>query len=320
MKYIRLNSTDPYYNLALEEYLLNNSDDDIFMLWQNAPVVVIGRNQNAYAEVNLEYAKENNISVCRRITGGGAVYHDLGNLNYTFITSESKAKALDYAYFTQPIINALASLGLKCTLSGRNDLECDGRKFSGNAQYSSNGRILHHGTLLFDADVTVLSSVLKVDKEKLEYKAVKSHKSRVVNLLSLLDEKISIYNFIEHIEKYVLENLSAEKIDIENNAEIARLYKRNLGDEWIYSTKRYLTDYTVHKRKKYPFGIVNVEIKLAKDIIEDIVISGDFFGLKDIKELETHLKGKCREKLENIDISLYIDKMTFDEFCELING
>lgn len=320
MKYIRLNSTDPYYNLALEEYLLNNSDDDIFMLWQNAPVVVIGRNQNAYAEVNLEYAKENNISVCRRITGGGAVYHDLGNLNYTFITSENKAKALDYAYFTQPIIDALASLGLKCTLSGRNDLECDGRKFSGNAQYSSNGRILHHGTLLFDADVTVLSSVLKVDKEKLEYKAVKSHKSRVVNLLSLLDEKISIYNFIEHIEKYVLENLSAKKIDIENNAEIARLYKRNLGDEWIYSTKRYLTDYTVHKRKKYPFGIVNVEIKLAKDIIEDIVISGDFFGLKDIKELEILLKGKCREKLENIDISLYIDKMTFDEFCKLING
>ena len=320
MKYIRLNSTDPYYNLALEEYLLNNSDDDIFMLWQNSPVVVIGRNQNAYAEVNLEYAKENNISVCRRITGGGAVYHDLGNLNYTFITSESKAKALDYAYFTQPIIDALASLGLECSLSGRNDLECEGKKFSGNAQYSSNGRILHHGTLLFNADVTVLSSVLKVDKEKLEYKAVKSHKSRVVNLLSLLNEKISINEFIEHIEKYVLENLCAEKIDIENNDEITRLYEKNQGDDWIYSNKRYLVDYTLHKRKKYSFGIVNLEIKLAKDIIEDIVISGDFFGLGDVKELENQLKGKSRKEIQNIDVSLYIDKMTIEEFSELMNG
>lgn len=319
MKYIRLGSTDPYYNLAVEEYLLNNSDDDIFMLWQNANTVVIGRNQNAYAEVNLEYAKEHNISVSRRITGGGAVYHDLGNINYTFITSEKKAKALDYAYFTQPIIDALASLGLKCTLSGRNDLECEGKKFSGNAQYSSNGRILHHGTLLFDADVTILSSVLKVDKEKLEYKAVKSHKSRVVNLSSLLGQKISVNEFIEHIEKYVLETLGAQKVDIKENDEIMRLYERNSSDEWIYSNKRYLTDYTVHKRKKYPFGIVNLEIKLAKDIIEDIVISGDFFGIGDIKELEAKLIGKCRNKLDYIDVSLYIDKMTFEEFCDLIN-
>ena len=319
MKYIRLNSTNQYYNLAIEEYLLNHSDNDIFMLWQNSPVVVIGRNQNAYAEVNLEYARVNDIHVCRRITGGGAVYHDLGNLNYTFITSEKKAKALDYAYFTQPIIDALASLGLKCTLSGRNDLECEGKKFSGNAQYASNGRILHHGTLLFVTDVSVLSSVLKVDKEKLEYKAVKSHKSRVVNLLSLLSEKISINEFIEYIEKYVLENLGAEKITVDNNDEITRLYERNHKDEWIFSNKRYLTDYTLHKRRKYPFGIVNLEIKLTKDIIEDIVISGDFFGLRDTEELESYLVGKSRKILDYIDVSLYIDNMTFEEFCQLIN-
>ena len=320
MKYIKLVSTNPYYNLAVEEYLLNNSDDDIFMLWQNSPTVVIGRNQNAYAEVKLDYAKDNGIFVSRRITGGGAVYHDLGNINYTFITSESKAKALDYAYFTRPIIDALASLGLNCNLSGRNDIECDGKKFSGNAQYSSNGRILHHGTLLFDTDVSVLSSVLKVDKEKLEYKAVKSHKSRVVNLLTLLDKKISVGEFIEHIEKYVLENLGAQISSIEDNAEITRLYERNSSEEWIYSSKRYLTDYTVHKRKKYSFGIVNVEIKLAKDIIEDIVISGDFFGLGDINELEAKLKGQRREDINDIDVSKYIYKMTVEEFCELING
>ena len=196
MRYIKLCSNDPYYNLAVEEYLLNNSEEDIFMLWQNAPTVVIGKNQNAYAEVNLEYAREKEIKISRRITGGGAVYHDLGNINYTFITSEKKARALDYEYFTRPIIDALKFLGLDCKLSGRNDLECDGRKFSGNAQFCSNGRILHHGTLLFNTDVSEMSAVLKVDKEKLEYKAVKSHKGRVINLIDLLENKISAYEFI----------------------------------------------------------------------------------------------------------------------------
>lgn len=318
MKYIRLKSNDPYYNLAVEEYLLNNSSEDIFMLWQNAPVVVIGKNQNAYAEVNLDYAKEKGICVCRRITGGGAVYHDLGNVNYTFITSTEKAQALNYEYFTKPIIEALSFLGLECKLSGRNDLECEGKKFSGNAQYSSNGRILHHGTLLFDVDVSVLSSVLKVDKEKLEYKAVKSHKGRVVNLCELLGDKITADEFIEHIEKYVIEKMSAERCEITTNDKIEELYNRNMSNEWIYSDKRYLTDYTLHKRRKYPFGIVNIEMKLVKGVIDNIVISGDFFGLGDIGELERNLIGKIPNNIDYIDISSYIDKMTFEEFEALI--
>lgn len=318
MKYFRLKTTDPYYNLAVEEYLFNTCDDDVFMLWQNDNVVVVGKNQNAYAEVDLEYAKNNNIRISRRITGGGAVYHDLGNINYTFITSTEKAEALNYEYFSKPIIDALASLGLKCQLSGRNDIECEGRKFSGNAQYSANGRILHHGTLLFDTNVEVMSSVLKVDKEKLEYKAVRSHKSRVVNLLDLLDKKMTSYEFVEYIETYVMNNLGADVSFVDDNEDIQYLFERNCSEDWIYSTKRYLTDYSVHKRKKFSFGIVNVDIRLVKDIIEDIVVSGDFFGLGDIKELEKFLKGKSRTNIEYFDVSLYIDKMTFDEFCELI--
>ena len=318
MKYIRLKNTDPYYNLAVEEYLFNTCDDDVFMLWQNDNVVVIGNNQNAYAEVNIDYAKNNNIKISRRITGGGAVFHDLGNVNYTFITTTEKAKALNYEYFTKPIIDALASLGLECTLSGRNDLECQGRKFSGNAQHSANGKILHHGTLLFNANVEVMSSVLKVDKEKLEYKAVKSHKSRVVNLLDLLDNKITSEDFITHVETFVLQNLGANVSIVDDNDEIKRLYERNSSEEWIYSTKRYLTDYTFHKRKKYPFGIVNVEMKLIKDVINDIVISGDFFGIGDVKELEAYLRGKSLDTIEAFDVSRYIDKMTFEEFIDLI--
>lgn len=318
MKYIRLKTTDPYYNLAVEEYLFNTCDDDIFMLWQNDNVVVIGNNQNAYAEVNLEYARENNIKISRRITGGGAVFHDLGNINYTFITSTEKAKALNYEYFTKPIIDALTTLGIKCELSGRNDIECEGRKFSGNAQHSANGKILHHGTILFNANVAVMSSVLKVDKEKLEHKAVKSHKSRVVNLLDLLDEKITSEAFITYVETFVLKNLGADLSTVEDNDEIKRLHERNKSEEWIYSTKRYLTDYTFHKRKRYPFGIVNIEMKLVKDVINDIVISGDFFGIDDVKELEGYLRGKSLASIDAFDISRYIDKMTFEEFIDLI--
>ncbi len=318
MKYIRLESTDPYYNLAVEEYLLRNGQEDIFMLWQNRPVVVIGKNQNAYAEVDLSYARAHGIDVCRRITGGGAVYHDLGNLNYTFITSTKKAQALDYAYFTGPIIQALCEMGIPCTLSGRNDLEADGKKFSGNAQSVSDERILHHGTLLFDTDAEVLSSVLKVDKEKLEFKAVKSHKSRVVNLCTLFHTPILMEEFIARIEAHVIRHLHAEKIEFESNAEVEALAARNRSIEWIYSDKRYLTSYTVYRKRKYPFGVVKLAIRQNKDIIEEIVISGDFFGKAPIEELEEALKGKSIHALPTVDVARYIDQMTPAELSALI--
>ena len=318
MKYLRLKSNNPYYNLALEEYLFSNTDEDIFMLWQNAPTVVVGRNQNVYAEVNLDFVKSHNVLVSRRITGGGAVYHDLGNVNFTFITSEEKARSLDYEYFTKPIIDALASLGLKCELSGRNDLLCEGKKISGNAQHTSGGRILHHGTLLFDADVKDMSSALKADKEKLSHHAVKSHSSRVSNVKELLHTDISVGDFIDAIEKHVLENMGAEVLDFGGNETVASLFRRNQSDEWIYSDKRYLTNYTVYRRKKYPFGIVNLEMKLDRNVISDIVISGDFFGRGSIEELEALVKGKRVGDLADIDVSPYIDKMTTDEFIELI--
>ena len=322
MKYIRLNSVDPYYNLAVEEYLLYNSTDDIFMLWQNAPTVVIGKNQNAYAEVNVDVAKQKGIKISRRITGGGAVYHDLGNINYTFITSRDKAKVLDYEYFTKPIINALAQLGLECSLSGRNDLECNGRKFSGNAQFCTDERILHHGTILFNTDVSEMGSVLKVDKEKLEFKAVKSHKSRVINLSEMLDRSIRVESFIEYIQRYVIEVMKAEWCEISENDVIEDLKLRNQSPEWIYSDKRYLTSYTVYRHKKYPFGIVNVEMQLNKSVIENIVISGDFFSVLPVEELEEKIKEKRINvgniDIDDIDISLYIDKMTNEEFSELI--
>ena len=321
MKYIRLKSNNPYYNLAVEEYLFAHSDEDIFMLWQNAPTVVVGKNQNVYAEVNVEHAKHHGVLISRRITGGGAVYHDLGNVNYTFITSDKKAKALDYEYFTRPIISALSMLGLKCKLSGRNDLICESRKFSGNAQHSANGRILHHGTLLFDTDLEDMSHMLRVDKEKLEYNAVKSHKSRVVNLKELLSTEaaeITVNDFIDAIERFVMTELGAQKVEMGGNETIASLLARNQSDEWIYSDKRYLTNYKVFRRKKYPFGIVKVEMKLEREIIDDIVISGDFFERESVEDLEKLLRGRRVGDLSDIDVSMYIDQMTSDELAELM--
>ena len=318
MKYIRLKTTDPYYNLAVEEYLLRSSDDDIFMLWQNSPTVVIGKNQNAYAEVNLEYAKEKSINVVRRITGGGAVYHDLGNLNYTFITSTEKARALDYEYFTKPVIDALATFGLSAVLSGRNDLEVDGKKFSGNAQFTANGRILHHGTLLFNTDLEEMSAVLRVDKEKLEFKSVKSHKGRVTNLAPLLPTTAHVEDFISAIENQVVKDLDAKRDEIPENDEINELTKRNRSREWIYSDKRYLTSYSLYKRKKYPFGIVCTDIKLNGEVIENITISGDFFGTRPIEELESLIAGHHKSDILALNIFPYIDKMTPEEFYELI--
>lgn len=320
MKYIRLTTTDPYYNLAVEEYLFRHSDDDVFMLWQNAPSVISGVNQNVYAEVDLAYAEKHGINVCRRITGGGSVYHDLGNVNYTFISVGGGARALDFEYFTRPICSALSELGVESRLGGRNDIECEGGKISGNAQHAEGGRILHHGTLLFDTDFSVMSSVLKVDKEKLAYRAIKSCRARVVNLSSLLETKISTDSFISRIEECVCRELDAVRIPTPENAEIDAICERNRSAEWNYSSKRYLTKYTVSRKKKYPFGLVEAELELERGVITGIRISGDFFSTAPIEALEAALIGMNPNEPTEIDPSPYIHGMSFAELVQLISG
>ena len=320
MIYIRLHTTNPYCNLAVEEYLLRHSDEDVFMLWQNEPSVILGKNQNAYAEVNLAYARERGIHVVRRITGGGAVYHDAGNLNYTFITGNDKAAILDYAYFAAPILSALSKLGLDCRLSGRNDLECNGRKFSGNAQAQVGERILHHGTLLFDANTAEMSAVLRRDEEKLAHKGVRSHASRVVNLRELLDDNFTVEDFISHIEREVLAETGATRVDAPVGAEIDALYARNASEEWIFSDRRYLTEYEVSKKKKFPFGVVCVSLRVVRNEITEALISGDFFGQKPIEELEELLRGRRVDEPLGIDPSPYISGMTEEELASLLRS
>lgn len=311
-------------NLAVEEYLFSKTTDDIFMLWQNEPSVIIGKNQNAYAEINMDYVRSNNIHIVRRITGGGAVYHDLGNVNYTFISSREKNLGIDFAYFTEPICEALKTLGVDAKLSGRNDLLAGDRKFSGNAQHVVGNRVLHHGTILFDGNLDVLSSALNVDEEKLKSKSIKSTKSRVVNIKTLMSENLDVDAFIDRISEHVKKKFNPEIISAPENHEVIELKNRNESSEWIFPDRAYLSEYRMTKKKKYDFGIVEVRMSMSNDIISDVKFFGDFFGTKDVVEIENELRGKSifniKDLLKNITVNDYIYGMTSEELEEHIKG
>ena len=321
MKYLRLESTDPYLNLAIEEYLFESTDDDVFMLWQNDNTVVIGKNQNAHAEIREEYLEKQNIKIARRITGGGAVYHDLGNVNYTFI-SGSRESGIDFEHFTSPIIEALSTLGIKATLSGRNDLLINSKKISGNAQHTAHGRVLHHGTLLYDSDLSYLSSVLNVDEEKIKAKALKSTRSRVTNIKPFVKGNISTEEFISKIEQFVIDKFTPEIIEAPKNERIDELLKRNSSKEWIYPESEFLSAYNIYRKKKYDFGIVTLSIEMARDAIRKVKINGDFFEKKDVSEFEEKLIGCEYSKLDSfissLNIGEYIHGMTTSEFLDLL--
>ena len=317
MKFLMLKSTDPYYNLAVEEYLFLHSEDDVFMLWQNDKTVVIGKNQNAYAELNVDYARENGIKIARRITGGGAVYHDMGNLNYTYISTQKGENEIDFATFCQPVIGFLRSVGIKAELSGRNDILVDGKKISGNAQHSASGRVLHHGTLLYDSDLSVLSSVLRADPEKLKTKAIRSVSSRVMNLSDILPLEGGALELAEKIMAELMKKSGGELISAPESREIDALAERNSSAAWLFPNRAFLSGYTASKKRRYPFGSVELTLKMSGDVIESARISGDFFGNKPISELENILCGVKRaeisHRLENISVDGYIFGMTLKE-------
>ena len=321
MKISVLKSTNPYYNLAVEEYLFKNSDEECFLLWQNEPTVVIGKNQNAFAEVNLDFVKEKNIHVARRITGGGAVYHDFGNLNYSYISTKSDAE-IDFLQFTVPIISALKKMGVLCELSGRNDILIGDKKISGNAQANYNSRVLHHGTLLFDSDLEILSSALKIDREKIQSKAIKSVKTRVTNIKPYLNDDISVLEFAQNIAQSVAKEYNAQFFEILENEEISTLYQRNASEEWLFPKRDYLTNYSFSSKKKFDFGIISVNFSMSGEIISNAKIEGDFFQKKDVRELEDMMLGKSFSEMlslaKDINFSDYIHGMKKEDFFTLL--
>ena len=198
-------STDPTFNLAFEEYVFESMDQNetYFMLWQNDHAIIVGKHQNTIEEINQDFVKEQGIKVVRRLTGGGAVYHDLGNLNFTFIVNNDSGKPFDFQSFTRPVVKALQSLGVNAEFNGRNDITIDGKKFSGNSQYAKRGRVLHHGTVLFNSKLDTVQNALKVKKDKIESKGVKSVKSRVTNIADYLEPGFTLEDFKKALVSYV---------------------------------------------------------------------------------------------------------------------
>lgn len=324
MKVIYNSVTRPSFNLALEEYLLKQTNDDYFMLWRNAPSVIVGRNQNTFAEINREFVTKNNIAVIRRLTGGGAVFHDLGNLNYTFITRQN-SHFNDYSYFAKPVIETLKKLGVNAELSGRNDMLIDGKKFSGNAQCSHKGAVMHHGTIMFCADVSYLNGALNVNPLKIKSKGIASVKSRVTNICEYLHDGITIEQFTEILFNTVISNSKdAYRYELKNDEieKVLLLEKEKYAtNAWNYGFKH---DYSVSNEKKLDCGLINVCVNIKENKIESIRIFGDYFGKKDVSELENILCGtdynveSIYAVLKTVDIGDYIVGISIDELCNLI--
>ncbi len=327
MKYIVNKSNNPAYNIALEAYAFKElrDEDEIFILWINEPAIIIGKHQNTIEEINKEYIDEHGIHVVRRLSGGGAVYHDLNNLNYTIISNKADEGAFDFKTFSQPVIETLADLGVTAEFTGRNDLEIDGKKFCGNAQAYSNGRMMHHGCLLFDVDMTVLGNALKVSKDKIESKGVKSVRARVTNILSELPEKITVHEFSDKILEKMKEHYPDMTEYVLSEDELAKIQKsadEQFGTwEWTYGAA---PEYTISRSVRYPAGKVTTYANVDKSVIKSIKIYGDFFGIKDVKDIEDLLVGvryeyqDILETLKTIDTTEYFSRMTVEEVAKAI--
>lgn len=317
--------TDPYYNLACEETLLTQSDEDICMLWRNDNTIVVGRNQNTYAEINADFVRAHGIRVVRRMSGGGAVYHDLGNINYTFITGGAAGAFSDYATFTQPILAFLGSLGVDARLEGRNDLVIDGRKFSGNAQYLYHDRLLHHGTLLLSTPGDILSGALNASPEKIRSKGIRSVRSRVTNIAQHLPTPLSPDEFLDALYRYLLRTQpDVRAFDIRGyDADILRLREEKYATwAWNYG---YSPRYETTVRRRYPFGTVEATLHVGDGgTIEEIRLYGDFFSQRPVEELEALLRGVRRNEYDlaqvvnTTDIGAYIAGMTNEDFINLL--
>ena len=326
MRYIWLPTQSPYINLATEEYLLTQSQEDIFMLWQNADSVIIGRHQNTLAEINEAYVKEHNITIARRLTGGGAVFHDLGNLNFSFIRNvEPEEKEINFVRFLQPIVDALQSLDVPATFSGRNDLVVHDKKISGNAMVFHENRVLEHGTLLFSTIQNHLAEALRVDPEKFKDKAVKSVRSRVTNISEHLKTSMSVLEFKDYLMDFILKHQPGSRIEPLTPQEETIIKKR--ADEkfstweWNYGTS---PKYSIDRKLRTQGGTVQVMMDVKNGVVHDVRFFGDFFSQKNPDELIgkligiKHTETALKEVLCNIDIQQYFNGVSNEELLGLL--
>ncbi len=315
-------STDPYFNLAAEEYVLKNFPDNCFMLWQNENTIVVGKHQNTLAEINMDYIREKNIKVVRRLSGGGAVYHDLGNLNFTFIMNGHEGHLVDFKKYTLPVIQVLQKLSVDARFQGKNNLIINGKKFSGNAEHVYRKRVLHHGTILFSSLTDDLQLALKVNPLKYQSKAVKSIRSRVTNVKEHLSQDIDLFRFRDMIIEHVLEVFNDSRrhefseYDLKNITELRN--KKYVTWEWNFG---YSPDYVFEKSFITSNDLVRISMKVSSGIIQKVKMYVDSISKPDVAAVEDllagirHVEQDIINKLRSEPLPDFFKQITVEEFA-----
>ena len=317
--------TDPYFNLASEEYLLKCRSEEIFLLYRNSPAIVVGKHQNTLAEINLSFVQEHSIPVARRISGGGTVFHDLGNLNFAFITNERDGELVNYKKATRPVIEAMAHMGLDVQLGKRNELLLNGLKISGTASHVYKQRVLHHGTLLFSSQMEHMDNALNTGGSRFADRAVKSVRSKVTNIRDHLAEAIEMEEFQTRLFEAVsseLEGAVHYQYTAHDQDEIRKLSETRFSTwEWNFG---YSPKYQFTKSLLFDSGRVDLHMNVEKGVIREVKIEGDFISEKGIRPLEELITGSIhdpetlRSRLSAIELQAYISGLKNEEFLSLM--
>lgn len=335
MYYYNMETEDIGYNLATEQYLMNNKDFDepILLFYYQKPCIIVGRNQNTLEEINQDYVAKHNIQVTRRLSGGGAVYDDLGNVSFSFVVDRDDDRFGDFKAFTKPIVDALKEMGAtSIEVSGRNDILVNGKKFSGNAMYVKDNKMFSHGTLMYDVDQSVIAHALNVPKDKMASKGIKSVRSRVTNLKPYLKpeyQNLTIAEFRDTILRkvYGVDDLAkvadkAYHLTDEDKQQIQKLYDDYYNNwDWVYGTS---PEFTVKRRQHFDSGTIDARVLVEKGRIKQVTFFGDFFGEKYAVDLAKNLVDvrydqlSLRQALADVNVGDYFAGITLDEFVQFL--
>jgi len=324
--YIQSPVTDPYFNLALEQHVFDSLDQghSYFMLWQNESAVIVGKHQNTIAEINAAYVREHGIAVVRRLSGGGAVYHDLGNLNFTFVV-DGGGQGFDFSSFCKPVALALTTLGAPVEISGRNDMTIAGKKFSGNAQYMKRGRVMHHGTLLYDSDLEAVGRALNVPPDKIESKGIKSVHSRVTNIKPYLAQDRPVAWFRDALRDFMFKEHDMRVYTLApHDLEATERLRDTVYSRWEWNYGASPAHNIRKERRLEGCGKIEVFMDVASGKIESIAFYGDYFGNGDTADLARRLQGcaleanALRYALADADIGLYFNNCDLEGLVSIL--
>ncbi|MBR7150328.1 MAG: lipoate--protein ligase [Oscillospiraceae bacterium] len=326
LSYLNLATTDPAWNLAAEQYVFDCLPRDrmYVMLWQNDNAIIVGKYQNTLAEINRAFVEEHGIRVVRRLSGGGAVYHDLGNLNYTFISDAGNEPTVNFRVFCEPVVQALARLGVTAEINGRNDITIDERKFSGNAQYLREGRVMHHGTILFDAKLDTVQQALQVDPAKIASKGRKSVRSRVTNVCEHLPKPYTMDEFRAVLLDEIASQGEEYVFTPEDIAAIDQIRAERYATwEWNYGSSPKCT--LLRRARIEGCGLVEAYINVENGLVSGVEFRGDFFSQEEPQNLEKYLVGLRPERsafaeaLADVDVARYFAALTTEQLVDILS-